>query len=94
MKQNAGTEAAVDLEKLNETLTILEDEFSEICEYDNCEEVRTHLLACPRCPAVENICESHAAMAKKAPPRERVIFNRSCFHNVPMISCGKIRVSG
>jgi len=44
MKQGAGTDAAVDLEKLNETLTILEDEFSEICEYDNCEEVRTHLL--------------------------------------------------
>jgi hypothetical protein len=32
-------------------------------------------------------------MAKTAPPRQRVVFNRSCFHNVPMISCGKIRVS-
>ena len=93
MNQSTGTQTDIDLEKLNETLIILDDEFSEICEYDECKEPRTHLLACPRCPAVENICESHATMAKKAPPRQRVVFNRSCFHNVPMISCGKIRVS-
>ncbi len=92
MNQSTGTQTDIDLEKLNETLIILDDEFSEVCEYDECKEPRTHLLACPRCPAVENICESHATMAKKAPPRQRVVFDRSCFHNVPMISCGKIRV--
>ena len=92
MNQATGTQTDLDVEKLNETLIILDDEFSEVCEYDDCKEPRTHLLACPRCPAVENICESHATMAKTAPPRQRVVFNRSCFHNVPMISCGKIRV--
>ena len=79
-------------EKVNETIVVLEDEFNEICEYNNCKEVRTHLLACPRCPALENICESHAKMAKQAKPRERIIFNCSCWHNVPLISCGKIRI--
>ena len=79
-------------DKVNETIVVLEDEFNEICEYNNCKEVRTHLLACPRCPALENICEAHAQMAKQAKPRERIIFNCSCWHNVPLISCGKIRI--
>lgn len=93
MKETSETRIDIDLEKVNQTLNVLEDEFSEICEYDDCKQVRTHLLVCPRCPAVENICEEHATKAKAAPPRERVIFNRTCFHNVPMVSCGKIRVN-
>jgi hypothetical protein len=74
---------------------VLEDfgeEFNEICEYGECKEERTHLLACPICPAVENLCESHAEMAKNALPKERIYFDKSCLHHVPLMSCGKIRV--
>ena len=73
-------------------LELFDEEFNEICEYGECKEQRTHLLACPICPAVENLCESHAQMAKKALPKERIYFDKSCLHNVPLMSCGKIRV--
>lgn len=76
-----------------DTLKHLENDFSEACQWEDCEERRTHLLACPKCPGLENLCEAHANMIKQAPPRQRIIFDQSCFHNVPMISCGKIRVS-
>lgn len=70
-----------------------EESFDEECQWRDCQEQRTHLLACPKCPATENLCESHTEMVKKAKPRERIVFDCSCFHNVPTISCGKIRIS-
>lgn len=82
-----------DLDLNLEILEHLDDEFNEICEWGECEETRTHLLACPKCPALENLCEAHTNMIKAAAPRERIIFNRSCNHLVPTIACGKIRVS-
>lgn len=85
-------ERASDTETHIDVFSELEDSFNEICEWAECEEERTHLLACPKCPAVENLCEQHAMMMKAAPPRQRVIFNRTCNHNVPMVACGKIRV--
>lgn len=93
MKFDAPGDTRIDLSTSERILTTLDDEFTEECEYNECGEPRTHLLACPKCPATENMCEAHAAAAKKAPPRERVIFNFSCLHNVPMMSCGKIRIS-
>ena len=81
-----------DLSTNTEILENLDEEFNEICEWGECEETRTHLLACPRCPALENLCEQHTNMAKAASTRDRVIFNRSCNHSVPMVACGKIRV--
>lgn len=81
-----------DLNTSIEVLENLDEEFNEICEWQECEQTRTHLLACPKCPALENLCEAHADMAKLATPRDRVVFNRSCNHSVPMVACGKIRV--
>ena len=87
-------EAGPTIDSSEKVLEAFNDEFNELCEYVDCKEERTHLLACPICPAVENLCESHAEMAKKAPPKERIYFDKSCFHNVPLMSCGKIRVKG
>ena len=75
-----------------EVLVLLENETEEICEYDECQEPRTHLLICSRCRAAENLCEDHAVKAKAAPRNEQVIFNRTCFHTVLMFTCAKIRV--
>ena len=75
-----------------ELLVLIEQESEEVCEYDSCDDPRTHLLICPLCRASENLCEAHAIKAKTAPRGERVVFNRTCFHNVEMAICGKIRV--
>lgn len=82
-----------DQQTFSDTLILLEHEFDEKCDWNNCEQERTHLLACPKCPATENMCEPHTEAAKAADIRERVIFNRTCNHNVPIVACGKIRVS-
>ena len=75
-----------------ETILHLEETFNEVCEFRECKAERTHLLACPKCPALENLCEAHTNMIKAAGPRERIMFDRTCNHNVPMVACGKIRV--
>ena len=74
-------------------LELLDQEFEEGCDYPNCSLERTHLLTCPQCPAVENMCEPHSIAAKLAKPFDRVVFNRTCQHTVRMVDCGKIRVA-
>ena len=76
----------------DEILVLLEEQFEEACHYHNCDAPRTHLLTCPECPAAENMCEPHAAAAKLAKPKDRVVFNNTCQHTVFMINCGKIRI--
>jgi hypothetical protein len=75
-----------------DVLVLLDEQFEEACHYPNCDAPRTHLLTCPECPAAENMCEPHAAAAKLAKPKDRVVFNNTCQHTVFMIDCGKIRL--
>lgn len=70
----------------------MDEELLEVCEYHDCKQKRTHLIICPRCRSAENMCEEHASMARNAPRDNCLIFNRTCFHTVPMCVCGQIRV--
>ena len=84
---------ALETDLNTEILKSLDEVFNEHCEWKECDVPRTHLLACPKCPALENLCEAHTTMIKASPPRERIFFDKSCRHLVPAVACGKIRVS-
>ena len=75
-----------------ELLILLNLEFDEFCQYHECREPRTHLLTCPRCPGVENLCEEHANYMKNAPFDRKIYLTASCNHHVFMRHCGKIRI--